>query len=210
MVNFKATLLHGLVGLNFLSSVSASPIAQNSVIPNSEVIDENDGWQFVSASLIDERSALAKVDTDTTETGLEKRVFTTPNMRRAFKVVLANAVNAASWVIDFSMKEIRESGYDKVSLSYTCESFTPKQLSNVNVDIPTLWQITKTQTQFRGNAHVILSGEYNGQEIKIEFHGEVFGSAAEIIWQSMITTPVAYVASVPVAIKSWSFYQVYP
>lgn len=42
-------------------------------------------------------------------------MFTSPHMKRAFKVVVANTISSVTWVIDFYMREVAPS---EVTLNY--------------------------------------------------------------------------------------------
>lgn len=206
MVNFKAVLLPGLLGLSFLSSVFASPIAENLVTLTSQVVDENDGWKSVSLSPINERSAVAEFETNTAETGFEKRVFTSPHMKRAFKTTIKGAISGIAWVIDFSMNEIASG---QATLHYKLQSSSG--LGTPDVEIASVTKIFESENQFRGNAKVELLGKYAGKVVHIFFNGEVFGTAAEMIWQQMLSEPVCYVNGVKTDMEGgWSFEPVYP
>ncbi|EFQ96378.1 hypothetical protein PTT_01492 [Pyrenophora teres f. teres 0-1] len=203
VVYFKTIFLHA--ALLILSSLgSASPVPQNNAVTPWVDISGTTVSKSITASLSEKRSA--PVDTvnhlgDTQH--VEKRVFTSPHMKRAFKVVVGNSISLASWVIDFSMKELAS---QTVNLNYKLQS--TQGLTDTDVTIPYLKTITESDNQYRGNVRVKLVGNYAGKVIDIYFNGEIFGTSAALIWQSMIIEPIAYLDGVQTAISSWTFDQV--
>ncbi|RAR13024.1 hypothetical protein DDE83_003690 [Stemphylium lycopersici] len=131
---------------------------------------------------------------------LEKRVFTSPHMKRAFRVAIANTISAITWVIDFTLKEEASS---RVTINYKLQS--TKGISAPDIEVPSITEIAQTSNQFRGNAKIKLIGTYAGKVVHIYFNGEVFGSDAAMIWQKMISEPVAYINGVQTPIDSWTF-----
>ncbi|KAG5744568.1 hypothetical protein H9Q70_012726 [Fusarium xylarioides] len=185
--------------------VSGSPVAVNNALTPRDPVPGTSEWKSTVVTLEEPTSPTDPAIHARDEEALKKRVFTSPHMKRAFKVVLSNAISAATWVIDFSMKEVYSS---QVTLNYKLQS--SQGLVDADVEVPSITRIYESDSQFRGNAKVELLGKYAGKVVHIWFNGEVFGSGAEIIWQSMISEPVAYVNGVKTAIASWTFDQVYP
>ncbi|RYC79399.1 hypothetical protein BFJ63_vAg17718 [Fusarium oxysporum f. sp. narcissi] len=186
--------------------VSGSPVAENNAITPRDDLPGTSGWKSTPVSLVEERSSPADAAVYARgDDGLEKRVFTSPHMKRAFKVVVANTISAATWVIDFSMKEVASS---QVTLNYKLQS--SQDITDGDVQVPSITKIYESENQFRGNAKIELLGKYAGKVIHIFFNGEVFGTNAEFVWQKMISEPVAYVNGVKTDISSWTFDKVYP
>ncbi|KAF5661070.1 hypothetical protein FDENT_13598 [Fusarium denticulatum] len=204
MVQLKTFLLPlALVALS--STVSGSPIAGNDAIQPTDDLPGTSGWKSISLSLEERISPADGAVLPRDEASLEKRVFTSPHMKRAFRAVIANTISAATWVIDFSIKEIASS---QVTLNYKLQS--SQGITQADVDVLSITRIYESDNQFRGNAKMELLGKYAGKVVHIWFNGEVFGSGAEMIWQRMISEPVCYVNGVKTEIKSWTFEQVYP
>lgn len=186
--------------------VAGSPVPENSAIASLDNLSGTSGWKTTSVDVFEERVSPADTVVHARDDdGLEKRVFTSPHMKRAFRVVVANTISAATWVIDFSMNEVPSS---QVTLNYKLQS--SQGISQADVEVPSLTRIYETENQFRGNAKIELLGNYAGKVVHIFFNGEVFGTNAEFIWQKMISEPVAYVNGVKTNILSWTFEQVFP
>ncbi|KAF5662608.1 hypothetical protein FCIRC_11426 [Fusarium circinatum] len=181
---------------------SGSPIAGNDVIQPSDDLPGTSGWKSVSLSLEERSSPADGAVIPRDEASLEKRVFTSPHMKRAFKLVIANTISAATWVIDFSMNEVASS---QVTLNYKLQS--SQGITQADVEVPSITRIYESENQFRCNAKMELLGKYAGKVVHIWFNGEVFGSGAEMVWQRMISEPVCYVNGVKTAIQSWTFWQ---
>ncbi|KAF4979139.1 hypothetical protein FZEAL_4629 [Fusarium zealandicum] len=200
MVQLKALLLP----LSLFSWVaSGSPVAEQTAGVPTNV--PTTPWKHVMITGLEERSSLADAENFARDVDLEKRVFTSPHMKRAFKVALANTISVASWVIDFHMQDV-SSGHS--SLQYKLQD--SKGVKDADVEVPSVKRIYESDQQFRGNAEIQLLAKYADKVIEVVFHGEVFGTSAALIWQRMITPPVCKVNGQVVAIKSWTFDQVYP
>lgn len=180
-----------------------SPVAVKDVTVSSGTQPDTSGWKYTSLSVIKEANSDTNGNIIARDISLDKRVFTSPHMKRAFRVVVANAISAATWVIDFTLNEASSS---QVTINYKLQSSLG--LESPSVEIPSLTKIYESDNQFRGNAKVELIGKYAGKVVHIYFNGEVFGSQAAMIWQKMISEPVCYVNGVQTAIKSWTFDQV--
>ncbi|KAF5632670.1 hypothetical protein F52700_6206 [Fusarium sp. NRRL 52700] len=203
MVQLKTFFLPlALVALS--SMACGSPIAGNDAIQPTDDLPGTSGWKSISLSLEERTSPADGPVLPRDEASLEKRVFTSPHMKRAFKVVVANTVTAGTWVIDFSMKEVAR----QVTLFYKLQS--SQFITQADVEVPSVLTIYESDNQFRGNAKIELLGKFADKVVQITFNGEVFGSGSALIWQKMISEPVALVNGVQTAIQSWTFDQVYP
>ncbi|KAF5234954.1 hypothetical protein FANTH_11899 [Fusarium anthophilum] len=83
----------------FTSASFASPIDNTAVVVESR--DETDDTPV--GIPITNAVAVRSVDEDVAS--LEKRVFTSPHVRKAFKVVAGNMISAASWAFNFWVEE---------------------------------------------------------------------------------------------------------
>jgi len=203
VVHFKAVFLPvAFAALSLM--VSGSPVAENNAITSPQDLPGTSGWKSISVSSIEGRSSSAdNIVNPRDNHQLEKRVFTSPHMKRAFNVVVGNAISAATWVIDFTF-------YDNTgkpaTLDYKLQSSAG--LVTPDVDVPVLKRIYESANQFRGAADVKLVGTYAGKVFHIYFTGELFASAAAISWEYMIHEPIAYIDGVKTAISSWTFAEV--
>ena len=205
VVHFKTIFLPmALAALSTL--VSGSPVVSTNALALRQT-----GWKStIATGPVAARSIPADapadaiiVARDAQAHSLEKRVFTSPHMKRAFRVAISGTISAVNWVIDFTLKQEPSS---QVTINYKLQSSLG--LNSPDVDISSLTRITESANQFRGNAKIKLIGTYAGKVVHIFFNGEVFGSDAAMIWQSMISEPEAYINGVKTKIDSWTFEEV--
>jgi len=213
MVCFKTTSLVGLLfGFSiFLSTVVASPVAvgQNGIVArvaeNEEPSQDLNEWYSTKETVskpksLTKRHALHEGDLAGSNTAeLEKRAFTSPHMRRAFKVAIHGISSAVTWVIDLSLRETTFATID-----WALES--SQGMSNADAQVPTLHKVSASENQYRGTTKVDFTGTtYAGKSVVIHVTGEIFASAAEFIWQSMVSPPVCTIDGVSTPIESWNF-----
>ncbi|GAB7336827.1 hypothetical protein MBLNU13_g00003t1 [Cladosporium sp. NU13] len=198
------------VKLSLLSLV-ASCLA--SAIPNPEasaVVDSDSICQNVQQWIPEEAACTLATNAGATSldntSSLEKRAtnFISPHTRRAFVCGLASGIiTGANWVFDVWVKDM-SSG---VSLWRGGVS-SSTNLGYSNVVVPRLETIYGSDSQYRGKAHFVLTGDVGKggtSELVIKFTAEVFASAAETIIQRMIDPPTATLGGAPIDITSWSF-----
>jgi hypothetical protein len=212
VVYFKTTSLAGLLfGFSiFLSTVITSPVTvgQNGIVArvagNEEPSQGLNEWYSTKETVsepnsLTKRYALHEGDLTGGNTAeLEKRVFTSPPMKRIFKVFIKGTISAVTWVIDLSLRETTFA-----TLDWSLQS--SQGLSNANMDVPWLHKVSASANQYRGTTNINLFGTYSGKSVVITFTGELFATAAETIWQSMTSPPVCTMDGVTTPIESWNF-----
>ncbi|CVL09366.1 uncharacterized protein FMAN_16279 [Fusarium mangiferae] len=95
-----------LAASTFTSAVFASPIDNIAVVVESRDVKYlSEGVNTPIGIDIANAVAVAVRNVDKDAASLEKRVFTSPHVRKAFKVVAGNMISAASWAFNFWVEE---------------------------------------------------------------------------------------------------------
>ncbi|CAE7196424.1 hypothetical protein PTNB85_05658 [Pyrenophora teres f. teres] len=205
VVQFKSFFL--LVAVASLSLVAfASPVPDSDAVTFYDKLSGTFTWK--STPITPPKEHMSRADTivyPRDNHHIEKRVFTSPNTKRAFKVVVKGIISAATWVVDFSLKEWRDSDFAS-ELDYSLKS--SPGLTDATVDIDTVTRLSQGKTFLQVNAHFVFEGNYAGKILRVVFNSDLYGSAEKMLHEWMINAPVATLDGVPTDILSWNFDEV--
>ncbi|WKT54433.1 hypothetical protein QSH57_005017 [Fusarium oxysporum f. sp. vasinfectum] len=203
-----------LAASTFTSAAFASPIDNTTiVVPSKAETDEShntaskcsvfsDEQRFgVSTPIgIDVTNAVAVRSLDEANASLEKRVFTSPHVRKAFKVVAGNMISAASWAFNFWVEEDHTG---KSTIWYS--GLTGSGVSNAKVGVEGATFITKSDTELDLKVPFIVKGLYAGKEIIVHFAVRILSDAGETSVRYFYDRPTATLGGKNAPVSSWDF-----
>ncbi|CBX92260.1 hypothetical protein LEMA_P049660.1 [Plenodomus lingam JN3] len=176
--------------LPLFSTGSSSPATKNNVNQPLDNISRRSEWKSVQISPVKEHSAKTADNTENNH-NLEKRVFTSPHMKRTFTLALENTFYAMAWLIDFSFSDDGEPHFSYKLQSFNHEDNPPKILADVVV--PLITTSYNSANQYRGKANVELLCHLAKEYVHVYFSVEVFASGASFVIGKIIDYPTVYV-----------------
>ncbi|KAM0075832.1 hypothetical protein ACKRZS_012094 [Fusarium odoratissimum] len=188
-----------LAASTFTSAAFASPINNTAIVVQSK--DVQYLTEGVSTPIgIDVTNAVAVRSVDEAVVSLEKRVFTSPHVRKAFKVVAGNMISAASWAFNFWLEEDYTG---KSTLWYS--GLTGGGVSSPKVGVEGATFIHKSDTELDVKVPFIVKGLYAGKEIIVHFVVRILSDAGETSVQYFYGRPTATIGGQNAPVSSWDF-----
>ncbi|CVL09062.1 uncharacterized protein FMAN_15409 [Fusarium mangiferae] len=203
-----------LAASTFTSAVFASPIDNIAVVVESRgETDESHNTvskpyvKYLSEGVntpigIDIANAVAVAvrNVDKDAASLEKRVFTSPHVRKAFKVVAGNMISAASWAFNFW---VEEDYTGKSTLWYS--GLTGGGVTSPKIGVEGATFIKKSGTELDIKVPFLVRGFYAGKEIVVHFIVRILSDAGETSVQYFYGRPTATIAGQNAPVSSWDF-----
>ncbi|KAF5611151.1 hypothetical protein F25303_14500 [Fusarium sp. NRRL 25303] len=188
-----------LAASTFTSAVFASPI------DNTAVVVESRDVKYLSEGVstpigIDITNAVAVRSVDKDAASLEKRVFTSPHVRKAFKVVAGNMISAASWAFSFW---VEEDYTGKSTIWYS--GLTGGGVTSPKIGVEGATFIKKSGTELDIKVPFLVRGFYAGKEIIVHFIVRILSDAGETSVQYFYDRPTATIAGQNAPVSSWDF-----
>ncbi|KAF5606283.1 hypothetical protein FPCIR_84 [Fusarium pseudocircinatum] len=181
------------------SIVFASPIDKTAVVVESRDVKYlSEGVRTPVSVEVTNAVAARSVDEDVAS--LEKRVFTSPHVRKAFKVVAGNMISAASWAFNFW---VEEDYTGKSTVWYS--GLTGGGVSSPKIGVEGATFISKSGTELDLKVPFIVKGIYAGKEIIVHFVVRILSDAGETSVQYFYDRPTATIAGQNAPVSSWDF-----
>ncbi|KAI3537968.1 hypothetical protein CSPX01_09765 [Colletotrichum filicis] len=182
-----------------ISAAFASPIDNISVAINAK--DVNFLAESVEApASVEVPNSLAVCSVDEIDTSLEKRVFTSPHVRKAFKAVAGNMISAASWAFNFW---VEEDYTGKSTVWYS--GVTGGGVSTPKIGVEGAAFISKIGIELDLKVPFIVKGFYAGKELVSHFVVRILSDAGETSVQYFYDRPTATIAGQNAPVTSWDF-----
>ncbi|CVL05269.1 uncharacterized protein FMAN_10870 [Fusarium mangiferae] len=188
-----------LAASTFTSAVFASPI------DNTAVVVESRDVKYLSEGVstpigIDIANAVAVRSVDKDTASLKKRVFTSPHVRKAFKVVAGNMISAASWAFNFW---VEEDYTGKSTIWYS--GLTGGGVTSPKIGVEGATFINKSGTELDIKVPFLVRGFYAGKEIVVHFIVRILSDAGETSVRYFYDRPTATIAGQNAPVSSWDF-----
>ncbi|KAL0930706.1 uncharacterized protein CTRU02_214781 [Colletotrichum truncatum] len=200
-------VLTGFLAINsFIAPTFGSPIngANGLALPRDNLLSEGESASFqvsardTGATAGDNVvSLVVRRDTDP-EHSLAKRVFTSPHVRRAFKVVTAGMIHAVSWTFDFWFSQEADGTYHVHYGGLKADGITNAKFGVTGATLG-----TKSPTSAEFSVPFLVEGTYNGQPISIKFAIDAAASAGITLVEKFTSFPIAYINNKFVAVTSY-------
>ncbi|KAK1705805.1 hypothetical protein BDP67DRAFT_494467 [Colletotrichum lupini] len=191
---FYASLL---AASTLTSAAFASPIDNTGVAI--EARDVNFLAEGVEAPVsVEVTNSIAVRSVDEVDASLEKRFFTSPHIRRIFKVVAGNMISAASWAFNFW---VEEDYTGKSTVWYS--GVTGEGVSTPKIGVEGATFLSKTGTELDLEVPFIVKGFYAGKELIVHFVVRILSDAGETSVQYFYDRPTATIAGQNASVTSW-------
>ncbi|KAL0934415.1 uncharacterized protein CTRU02_211214 [Colletotrichum truncatum] len=198
-------LYAGLLAANTLTAgVLATPI--DTTVSEVQAIEARDNFlaEGVEAPFsVEIATDLAVRHEDEADHALQKRVFTSPHVRKAFKVVAGNMISAASWAFNFW---VEEDDRGKAAVWYS--GLSGGGVGSPKIGVEGASFITHTGSEVDVKVPFIVKGIYAGKELIVHFVVRILSDAHETSVQFFYDRPTATLNGQNAPVSSWDFVNV--
>ncbi|KAK1636324.1 hypothetical protein BDP81DRAFT_407039 [Colletotrichum phormii] len=191
-------------GLLAASTLTSAAFA-SSLFDNAGVAIEAREVNFLAEGVdtpvsIEVTNGVAVRSADEVDASLEKRVFTSPHVRKAFKIVAGNMISAASCAFNFW---VEEDYTGKCTVWYS--GVTGGGVSTPKIGVKGATFISKTGSELDLKVPLIVKGFYAGKELIVHFVVHILSDAGETSVQYFYDRPTATIGGQTAPVTSWDF-----
>lgn len=129
---------------------------------------------------------------------LAKRVFSSPHVKKAFKVVAGNMISAASWTFNLW---VTEDDTGKGTIWYS--DLRGGGVSSPHIGMEVGSYISKSDSEIDAKLQFVVNGIYAGKELVCHFVIRLLSDAGETAVQFFYDRPTATLGGTDATVSSW-------